>query len=915
MARPTYSTDLDTILAGKSYAKAFRVLTTALQWPSGDPPYADPADYLQVQDWPVPTDPEPSAYDAGTFDADAWTDCTNLVSGEPTFTQDAGMPIDQLSLNVPLETPTATLADVFQEMRVVLVQVRFWGSDKDTGWFNLCFCISDGYGEEWQPFHRYVVNAKCVLKLAHKDTAAGDSQVRVYQPDLVAVGSLGTHYQLTKVNEDSDVWEYGITVTGPDGAAVQPNWADRPLPQFWCHNVTDESEPVPLAIGANAVQAVFGEGILRVGKAWAKSTPGTPPDYSQGLGFPSDESTEPDIRGIVYRYAHPATTEQVAFRSPRTVPTDLARDLTVVSAAAGSVTVDGDITNLPEGLTLMAADGTGRRWATTTLTLSSGDTVIGLQGNATIDSAVLHYGDANLLQDVALDLFIREGFQRADADAPFYVSVETPQLGGTDADIQLPPQVVRDTDGSTALELLESWRSGGYAPPQWQAVSTSDGQVQIKNVVQLPDADPDILPVAHLESALVDRSDVQVVTKVIARGLARQVTDYSRTATISDVAEGDGGLPAPPESGFSDGDTVFRGEMVRSGATGYDENFVLANLLKDRAVVGVSYASVLSKWQRLTNATPKTITQARIRAREMRPWGWYYNCGAIADADSIREEWRGKALCEIDLGSAVEVHGIELNVSNPWIPAFEQLNGLVAGEEDANGWGDNAGKLYDRGGGLGDGSRHMGVLPQWLQAQYWDETDGYWRMLASDLRSGSEFPEVIQVTADAFDSRAEVTTSQLRILCAEPTLVEAGSKDEDWYHLIVCVFLSRIKVFGSPEVRGEAEIGVTSPFNSAYWQAVRARLRRRTWSLPEPAPWVRTEAEANALALDWLKEYARDLAPRELAVARPDLRKFDTVSYTLPNGTAEYALATRVTHGEGVMSRLSATSYSAPYES
>ncbi|HOF89690.1 MAG TPA: hypothetical protein PLZ36_16535, partial [Armatimonadota bacterium] len=395
---------VEDIIASGVEGRAWRVLTCSLAWPAGEPPFVE-GERVSVPAIPA----TPPAYDAATFDADIWTDCTRLVQ-DFRFNQEGNMPCDQLSLAVPAAWGAA-LAPAFAEMRVVVVQTRHRGSELDTGWTNLCWCLSDGYQESWDGnAHHYVVNAKSVLKLANLEILGARSGRAVYQADLVQVGAFTNRATMTLVATAADAYEYGVVDAN---GAVHPNWSDRPAPQFWCTNArradgTLETEPVPLATGGEAVQAVFGEGVVRVGTTWAhtSSAKNGATDYGQGLGI--SEGTDPVIVGLLWRFAHPAMDD----RDDTPVASDVADGLTVIASSAGSVQLSAAVRST--GLTLVLRDGTGRRYATmATDTTTDALTLTNSSITAPVDTAV-SYGDANRAADVLQRMLLDCGFQQLD---------------------------------------------------------------------------------------------------------------------------------------------------------------------------------------------------------------------------------------------------------------------------------------------------------------------------------------------------------------------------------------------------------------------------------------------------------------------------------------------------------------------
>ena len=84
--------------------------------------------------------------------------------------------------------------------------------------------------------------------------------------------------------------------------------------------------------------------------------------------------------------------------------------------------------------------------------------------------------------------------------------------------------------------------------------------------------------------------------------------------------------------------------------------------------------------------------------------------------------------------------------------------------------------------------------------------------------------------------------------------------------------------------------------------------------MPDAVPWASSQAKADDLSLLWLKEFARDLAPRQLSAYRPDVRAGNTVRATLPGGSArDYLVIGTERRKPGVVD-VTAVDYGSPYE-
>ena len=861
------NTTLDTILQSRHLITAFRVLTVDVDWPAGTPPFASGA-------VSVPAVPEtPDAYSAAGFVAADWTDVSGLVT-EYHYGQSIEQQCDVLTLTVPCAWAESDLDRAFRSMRAVLVQERYSGGGADTGWLNVAWCLSTGYAQRWEAgsgAQMWTVNALDAQMLAGLDLLGTESGSAVYEPDRVQVGRLSVddRYTLTMIDDSlPDAWEYAV-LDADD--AIQPNWAPTPPPQFWVHNVPDESEPISLAIADDAVQAVFGEGVLRLSKAYARAEPrtdpGDAPDYAIGLGF--DELTVPDVRGVVTRYAHPAITD----RDGNTLAADIAGPLAQAAdpPVAGQVAVSGDYSALPQGLTLLLLDGSGARYLTSSHSYDAGSDlttfILGNTAALVATGSSVQYGDANRAVDVVRRWLLESGFQVGDNTAAFYAATPAaPQLQGVDVPLILAPLVFREEEAQTRLQALADLRSAYAVIPSWQTRADAAGQIHTASIQQTFDSatgpNAAILPLWIASDAACDKTDLQVFTRVVARGRARQATDLTLAGvTTSEPNAAAGGLPA-----------VNGSRQVTIGATTY----TLQGVARRTATTGDSYTFDLAT---LFSAASEPSTQGK----KNRPWGWYYraarNATGKANARILRDAWQGAIILEMTLPAPVSISALELQAPNAWW-------------SDTTDWGGNR-HTDPIGGGFGGsillpGTMHLNAHAdnQVLTVEYYDSAQMSWRPLVSHLTFPVDLKARLVIEEDQFDTRAAVTTDRLRLRVVEPFFAENDTKDESWYHVTVGVFLRRFIAWSSDILRGVAEIGETAPFTGDFWESVASRLRQRTYLVTEIADWANTQALVDSLAVDWLYDVTRNLAARPVTAVRPDARLGDTVRLFLPSGQA-----------------------------
>jgi hypothetical protein len=772
-----------------------------------------------------------------------------------------------------------------------LIQEKYSDGTNTTGWINKFWGISDGYSESWNGNqHGYVVNAKNALKMANLEYLGTKTGSIVYQPDTIKVGTNATHYDMDLVNTATDAFEFGVCVTqGDEDTAVHPNWADKPAPQFFCHNARDKdgtvsTEPIPLAIGGSAVNAVFGEGLIRVGITWARTSSDSNDvtDYSQGLGLTALEI--PDIRCVLYRYAHPEVLEAVTFRTPLTVVTDIVEGLHVESSSAGQVVLNTAVST--HGLTLLLNDGTGKRYHTTTTGTSSATLTLSNTSVIVPVNTPVTYGDANKLTTIIQRMLLDCGYQQGDSEAALYINTPSvPMIAGAADDLILPPLVYKDTDKVYPIDALESMRQSGYIPPNYYIRADNDGQIIASSVAQLPALDSGIIEISAIPSnpgIEYDRNDLNIKTRVVARGIVRQVTDYTQVAgvTIADVSEANGGLPATPAF-------TLEGQALRSGGDHIEGNYeyVLTDLFQ--------------RYQ-----APSTD------GMDLRPWGWYYAnsnpANGIANVVSLVNQWKNIYLAEITLAESIEINSIEMWFPNPWLSDPVDW-GLGYHTTDIYHYGPRMSYVLDK---------RAHYDPQTISIEYYDSDQESWMPLINNLvcpisMDSNEY--VKRVESADFSTRESVISDKLRIFCVDPFFAEHGQT----YHAIIGVFMSQFKVWGSTEIRGVAELGNAANYNSELsaepWPTIKKRVRTRTHILEEAVPWITDSTKANWLALEWLKQMVQDMAPRKLSIIRPDVQLWDTVTVSTPGGDAIDYLVTATDHGANGVTGISAVSYNTPY--
>lgn len=902
---------VDTLITSGEIFVQSRILSTKIIWPAGEPPYA--TGYVDI-----PVIGTPVIYSAATFSETDWTDCTALVQNY-TFDQNINNLLDMLTLQVAAEYTSKELDKVFKAMRVIVLQEKYCNTEGvTTDWINKAFCISNGYKYTFdaaQGIQLWTVTASSVLKLANINILGNITGSEVYQPDCIKYGDFTTKYTMVLTGILSDAYEYGIPlygggkVTGVSSQSVtasaftftsamvgqlitfvqdevkytatissltnshtivitgtppvtndhfyvgsiQPNWTDVPEPRFWANDVPTEPDPIPLTSVGDSIQAVFGEGILRISKNYCTADPGDTDDYTVGLGYA--EGTFPTIIGIISRFAHEVLDDL-------NLPSDIVKDLVTNATTTGSFHIASTtvLNNKPENLTVVVQD-TLKMYRATAITVDGSGTTITLADTTAeiVSGTVFNYGYANGALDFVSLLLMNCGFNKTQSTKALYIkTVERPLVIDEEVDILIPPQVYTDDQKITPLTAIENFRDDYAIPPQWLTIADENGQVLLKNVKQILDTisgpNAAVIPVLYLNSPEIDRTDVNIFTKVIAYGNVRQILDLTQdkdeagdftTVIIDDVSSEN--LPTPIEGTGYD----FKGSAVRSSPGIFDYAFPLTNL-----------------FERGLDAT--------LSGKAKRPWAWLYYITTHYDNWGVAAKrlWYGAVLGEITFENPQTIDSIELDVTNTWWIDQDDWGG------DRHGMNYENAKITDPN----SKTRRAHADPQSFDIEYFDADLNEWRTLVSNIFCPIESPKILTYNSDQFVTRKATLTNKLRIRCIEPFFARCGTADESYYYCIIGLWLSQLKIYASEKIRGEAEIGVTAPFNTTKWQAVKNRIRTRTFIVDNAADWAVTETLADNIATEHLYTLTRNLAPRVFNIIRPDIFIGDTIRLILPTG-------------------------------
>jgi hypothetical protein len=899
--------------------KDWRILTTTLQWPAGEPPFASGK-------LSVPTLGTPVVYNELTFSATDWTDVSGLVTNY-NYSSGLNNQVDVLSLTIPMDIRSRDLDRCFKSMRVILVQERYYNGALDTDWLNIAYCISTGYAstfERQRGYQSWTVNALDVLMLAGLDII-GD---KVYQADIVQYGDSVTHFSMALVGNFSDAFEFGLVDSGfhgiaetantttltdeeatftdnvigreavlvlPNGTfeiahitartattltlspgfsttyedvyyyvgAIHPNWADRPAPQFWSHNVTGETIPVPLAVAGDALQAVFGEGVFRLSKNYCESAPGTGGDYKQGLGYA--EGAIPDVRCHMYRFAQPVIPDRLHVNTL----SDTYNFTSINSETTGYIQFPIVDSNriLRSKLTVILQDGTGRRYTTSGVTdLGGGVWKLTFTDSSTVIAASTNftYADCNTASYLVQRLLFESGFQQIDSGAAFYINTpEVPLIGTESVNITLPPLQSKEAEGRKRLECLEELKTDNSIVPSWVVRAKADGEIYIENIKQkFGLADSAIIPLDHYSAGDIDRTDMGVFTKVIIYGTPRQLADATQyrknDGTLTTVIT-DGDLPAIN----TENDTVTVDSVViplNGYATRGAVHFIEEIMDKDHWSYKVDLETLFDRTK-----------LASLDSMLQRPWCWSYSSTVedfVVLQQLIESAWVNSTLCEIEFKDAdgvsreIEINQLNLDLQNSW--------GFYAGD-------------YYKG-------KYDSYEQQVIAIYYYDLDSLTYQPLVTNISSAvsSTKDVTFQFTEKDFVTRQNVLTNKIKVVCVKPFTMSirlfTGWPPEYFTCGMTGVALTSIEVWPTEKLRGVAEIGKTEPFTGSKWNAVKDRMRTRTFIVKNQVEWASKQETIDNLAAEWLYEVTRNLSPRSITGFRPDVIVGDTIRMLAPTG-------------------------------
>lgn len=866
---------MDTIIDTGMLGVESRVLTTSIIWD-------DTFITSEVEGMSVPeliaeniisfssTDwNDPSKFDSITA---KWINCTDLVS-DYNYNQDSSMPISQLSVSVPEKWDTNIVSRLFREMRVIVIQEKYSSQEYitegevttlvpyETEWKNICFCISDGYKEPWNTKgHTYVVNAKGVLKLANLDIVGSNTGYLTQNPDVIGIGTAANKFQMTNIYTEDAVFVFAIPATN---GAIYPNWSAKPSAQFWIYI---NNTYYPIAIANNAVTVSYGEGILRIGKIYCEADIGDNSNYASGLGLAV--GVPPVIKCALFRTLLTNETEEAyeLHSPPLVLPPDIVeKTLTGVNLNTREITFSGLVLGIPNGavatpvnLSIVIKDTT-KSYPVRIVSVSGTVVTFGLtviDSTLTIGSVIV-IGKSNSARDTFSNLFVQAGFRAGSnlTQEPFLIyPAELPVMQGNSVDITLPPAVYKDTDDITIVGILSKLVSGGYLPPNWGIREYPCGAIKLTNALQLNIDDPETIPIKTLFPQIeMIHDDLRLATKVIARGIKRLQDDvclYQNT-TLSENWGTDGWLP--------------------------DWNNKPA-VLADTFPIG-EYTTFMPDLTLLKNPT----RAASVLVIEQTPWAIRYKNGeplwqlggtAAAAIYNKAEPFRNKIFLDISCTKS-------------------QIEKIVL-------FHPNSTALYTT-----YKTAMKAEFPQILEFHYKTEEGDFVKFATVECKLTD-----IETTVTNFDVMP-VITDTIRIVCQSPYIKYNRRAVGD--RILCAIFLYNIKIFQGGEIRQEAELGVTAPYNTARWVVERKRIRQRTFILPEAAVWAQDNETVASLALLWLEEKLKNYASISISCIRPDVQLFDTISFTLPTGKSASYLVTGISRDNTHVIKITCINYREEY--
>jgi hypothetical protein len=148
-----------------------------------------------------------------------------------------------------------------------------------------------------------------------------------------------------------------------------------------------------------------------------------------------------------------------------------------------------------------------------------------------------------------------------------------------------------------------------------------------------------------------------------------------------------------------------------------------------------------------------------------------------------------------------------------------------------------------------------------------------WKLLVDDFvcQEGE-----VSFKENEFEDKRRVRARWIKVVAPRWLIVESRNSRTHSIHL------QEISIFSFEELRGEAVLGITAPFDTTFYKQLRISMRDRTWLSPEAIPWLDNQTAVDNLAKKILNERYRIFFPVSVSTVNGDLMVRQTVELVDP---------------------------------
>lgn len=800
-------------------------------------------------------------------------DVTEYIS-RYSINKDSANLIDAVEIECHEAWGVETIGSVFKANTYIKIEERYinMGYTVDSDWKSKGHYLVDGVtGESINSNGEKTINvtARGLLKLTTLDKANGE-----IVPDKILI----SRRAMEKVVDGTDTVEFQVPRLGFDGLYYQ-NWADSPSVRLWSSDFTPlpgdivtVSDVLRLRGSEGATQILFGDGRVVFDRTYF-----TAAVKDNGFGDPGTVEVE------AYRYAQgidkvSAVDITGLYRTLDTAGNVVTAKIKISAAATG---LNTDESYIGRSIVVRSGNAKGFRYKVIKTTYSAPDyyfwvvrfdnSVPDLTADGLTVFDYIDITDCNLIEEALTKALKRAGFQDNDSTKPFYIDLEPPALDGG---VLIPPiKFSYDEEVSWADVVANIMQ---YAPPNYVLYTDPvDGITKTKTVVQQSVTNADHF-LKTITDYYRDRSDFGVFTRVLVYGGERDTENV--------------GLHID-QGGYSD-----------VGAYKLD-NFWSAND-QDGVTKTQNQADTIIK--QISNADPKLPSFQDENDSNRYVYGGIYR---LYGPTCVRWSMEDSDIMWMDIGlnpstgGMYEIDQIDLTVLPPFYNGTQIRQSMqVFYMTDADFTNQMTMKAP-----LPGAANYNVTRTRMEDNAYIGKDNQAWKLLVDEF--ACEEGETI-VPADQFETQKPTKVRFLKFRVCQP--YHRGKQDVAPYrnNPLSIIVLNDVKVWTSRRIIQSAELGLTPPFESSDFSALKARLRRRTFILRDN-PYLDTTKKAQDFALQELKERYSEFSPHTFTAIAPTVDIFETIKFINPNNDVTYsALVKSVRHNSDGTANITAIDYS-----